>query len=311
MDKSRMTFTFRPPQRKKMDMKPFRDRRPFEFTGTRNRKELPIDRNPSDKRRMKSFWKNGVWLMPMVLAACTGLILGFGILYVFKNTPAPMQQPTVTTVRPLPSATSASATAQSFPGMDLYVYQLGVYSNLDSAAKGMAEFEKLGLKPVVHRADKLQLWAGVAASKAEAQILADRLQQLGVPNYGKDYQITAKKGAIQNVAMKDAATLSSVLTQYVQVIKDGITLANQSSPAKQEADAWNKRIQSVADQAGLARAVFEKANRKEELKLLDDMNQQLIDSGQALTAGKGLLDVQKSLTQSVVDYEQLLAYLLP
>ncbi|WP_018131520.1 hypothetical protein [Effusibacillus pohliae] len=317
MDKSRMTFTFRPSRQESPAVpKEARERRPFQKPGRFDRPEYRRNRNPYEKRANAPI-AGFSWLIPALLATVTGLTLGLGVLFVFKNA-TPESKPTVTTVNPAPT-TGTSAAAQSFPGLELVAYQVGAYENYERAKKGAAEFEKFGIHPVFRNSDKIQLFIGVAADKTQGQAVADAFNQaMGgetdsakPPFYVRDYKVETRQGVIQGVAAQDAAKLAAVLAQTSQILKDGVSLAVAKTPQKEAADAWSKRIETLRPQMETARKILDKAGRKGEVARLDDIVQQLQETAAAMGQGKGVLEVQRHLVQSIVDYEELIGKLAP
>lgn len=88
MNKSRMTFTFRPtPKDPAKEMKPFWEipKMPYQKERIRSsfrKTSREYVRNYSNKPSLPG---RGTWLFPALLAAVTGIVLGLGVLFVFKN----------------------------------------------------------------------------------------------------------------------------------------------------------------------------------------------------------------------------------
>lgn len=311
MDKSRMTFTFRPtPREPANEMKPFRE----------------IPKNPYQKERFRSSFRNtsreygrnhlnkpplpgrGTWLLPALLAAVTGIALGLGVLFVFKNGASDLH-PTVETVGPQGN-TAAQETPVMLPGIQLTAYQVGVYKDLDRAKKGASEFEKIGIYPVVRTTDSYQLLVGAAVDKTQGQSIEDALNKAQVHFYAKDYSIAEKKGPMPGITGKDAATLAGILTQSVQLTKGGIEVA--SDPAKKAGlDIWKQKLQSFSGQADMARKILEKSGKKGELVRFNDMLEQLQNTAVSFAKGKNVLETERYLVQSLIDYEELVHKLIP
>lgn len=327
MDKSRLTFTFRPTRKDSVQEPRFvresgKGARPFG-----ERIALPHQKERFDKewfarppfhRKQRQYartdrkgrppFNRGTWLWPALLAAATGIALGLAVLFVFRNGASDLH-PTVTTV----DAKKEPKTAESpvtLPGMQGTAYQVGVYKELERAKKGVAEFEKMGISPVLRSSDGYQLLVGIAPDKARGQSIADALTQARVPYYAKEYKITERKGKLQGIAGKDAAVMASVLTQAVQLMKSGTEIA--TDPARQEKAAdWQQSVQTFARQAEMARNILEKAGKKGELMRWDDMTEQLRTAASSMTSGKEIFTVERQLVQSVVDYEELIIKLIP
>ncbi|MFC4767897.1 hypothetical protein [Effusibacillus consociatus] len=317
MDKSRMTFTFRPKKESPVVTRELRDRRPFEYKARSERKSFIRNADPRKKRDLHSEIMGLTWLMPAALAAITGITLGLGVLFLFKHAD-PESGASVTTVNSGQPGANAASSIQTFPGLDLVAYQVGVYKDHESAKKGAAEFEKFGIRPVLRNSDKVQLFVGLAVDKTQGQTIADALQQNAgalseakAPLYVKEFKIPQRKGAMTGIPAKEAANLANVLAQAVQIMKDGVPLAVEKTPKKEKVEVWSQRVQSLVRQAEIARKSLEKAGKKGELTRLDDMIQQLQEASASMTQGKGILEAQRSLVQSVVDYEELTVKLMP
>lgn len=310
MDKFRMTFAFRPVRKEPAaGAGKWRDSRPFEVHSRPERK--PYRRSPDrrSKRDALPRFQRFAWLMPAALAVLSGMMLGGGVLFLFRSS-AYDPGPSVTTVNPRPQG-GAAAAAQSLPGLELVAYQVSAYSDFDRAKKGASEFEKIGVRPVLRNAGQIQLFVGIAQDKTQGQAVADALNQAKVPYYVKDYKVVQKKGVIQGIPAKDGTKLADVLTRAVQSIQEGIALAAGKTPDKSAVEAWSKRVQSLGGQVEMARAILEKAGKNGEVARLNDLQQQLEEAAAAMVQAKEILDVQRSLTQSVVDYEELINKLIP
>jgi hypothetical protein len=322
MDKSRMTFRFRPTRQEPVQEARFvresgKEARPFwESVALPHHKERFA--RPSFHRKQRPYARTepksrspfggGTWLWSALLAAVTGIALGLAVLFVFQNGASDLH-PTVTTMDPK-TAPRAQDSPVTLPGVQLTAYQVGVYKELERAKKGVAEFEKMSISPVLRSSDGYQLLVGVAPDKTRGQSIADALTQAQIHFYAKEYKIIERKGKLQGIAGKDAATLASVLTQAVQLMKNGIEIA--IDPARQEkVGDWRQNVQTFAGQAEMARKILEKAGKKGELIRLDDMTEQLRNAASSIASGKELLMTERQLVQGMVDYEELINKLIP
>ncbi|GAX90484.1 hypothetical protein [Effusibacillus lacus] len=311
MDKSRMTFTFRQshkePARGARDL---RERRPFEYYRRADGRTYARHAGRNGDSGKNSPFLRLFWLMPAILATITGMVLGLGVLFVFKNA-TPESKPITKTIAPTsPGTAPVSPTLQTLPGLDLVAYQVGAFKDQEAAKKEAANLEKSGLQPVVRNSDMVQLFVGVAVDKTQGQPVADALAQAKVRYYVKEYKVEQRKGVMQGITAKDAAVVSGALTQTAQVLKDGIPLATAKSPQKEALDAWSKRVQALGTQLETARQVLEKAGKRGEIIRLDDILEQLNAASVNLQQGGRLLEVLRPLVQSIVNYEELTSKLV-
>lgn len=170
-----------------------------------------------DERRATSGWlsRDGAYtrnvgpswtrvILSVGAAIVTGALFGYMVLTLFTGQPIfPSDHPTdaiATTGNGLPSATTTTATTNAgetsgakappsaaaagggtdVPASEAYILQYGVFKSADSTQLAMAQLQDVGLPAAADDADGYRVYAGIAATKEEAEQLAAQMPNMTV-----------------------------------------------------------------------------------------------------------------------------------
>lgn len=147
-------------------------------------------------------------ILSVAAAIVTGALFGYMVLTLFtgepmfpsKSSPAqtesvlsPSADPAPASTLPqktgseqnnlLPSGTvpaASSGTITEIPADEVYVLQYGVFRTKDSAQLAAAQLQDVGLPAAIDDSDGYRVYAGIATTKAEAELLAEQMPNIEV-----------------------------------------------------------------------------------------------------------------------------------
>ncbi|GIM44607.1 hypothetical protein DNHGIG_01560 [Collibacillus ludicampi] len=323
MNKSRMTITFSNPDKQLGEnsdafQQPPKPRFPDEQDGPlhhRHKKHLHDRGWRSNKRKwqrtsythetlsLKQFlgfiWK------PLLLASVTGVLLGFGVLFLFAGGKA---GPTVTTI---PSSTKPGGSGQAeLPAASLYIYQVGVYNEALAAKKAQEELEAKGIQTVTRGTNPTSLLAGIALNKEQGQTVADRLKGASVNYYGKNMEIPARKGVITGLNDTEASAVASYVKEILPVAEHLLTATLQTPVEQKSLQEAKQNANALASKYQAAYSLLQKANKQAEAKILEDMQKRVMEASMLVDKDVNIWNVDTSLAAFYIDYETLSSSLI-
>jgi hypothetical protein len=240
--------------------------------------------------------------LPALLAVITGVMLGMCLLVVFKG------QSVETPALAAPATSNGQATTPSVagkaqvPGVTLYAWQVGSFTDRAPAEKQQKEFEQKGVAAVIRGGGPFQLFAGVAADKNAGAAIGSELQKLQVAFYAKEYKIEARQGTIAGLEDADATQVSGMLAGELKLAEGLLPLAIQDKRDAEKVAAISKQIAAVDVKKHTA--LLDKAGLTEQSAGLSAMHQKLTETAQALSQ-PGLLSAPNKLASFYVTYESL------
>jgi hypothetical protein len=251
------------------------------------------------KQFLHFIWK------PLLLASVTGVLLGFGVLFLFAEGKA---GPTVTTIT---SSTKPGGSGQAeLPAASLYIYQVGVYNEAQAAKNVKVELEAKGIQTVTRGANPVSLLAGIALNKAQGQTIADHLKDASVNFYGKNMEIPARKGVIPGLNDTEASAVSSYVKETLPVAEQLLTATLQKPVEQKTLQEAKQHANALASKYQAAYSLLQKANKQAEAKLLEDMQKRIMDASMLVDKDENIWKSDAILTAFFIDYETLSSSLI-
>lgn len=163
-------------------------------------------------------------------------------------------------------ATGSNAAEAEIPAEEAYVLQYGVFRNVNSAQLAVAQLKDAGLPAAIDDSDGYRVYAGIAATKTEAERLAAQMPNIEVyikPIGGSTLMLSAGQ---RFESIKAYFTESEVLRRLISQLSVGSLqdelpqpLAHDDADALRQAEADWKAVRPAADElSGSAKEAAQK-----------------------------------------------------
>lgn len=227
------------------------------FSGQRNRrfsKKRTERRNAPTARTEAPSKQSPRWLIPTLYALVTGLVLGFGLLFLFtqsisvipNSTTAPLgtQSPSAPTVTPAPNKQAGGGSTITTPGVVVQALQVGVFQDADSAQKGRDNLQQKGVTSLMTGDNPIRLISAVAVDTDQLQPYIQTLKDKKVDYYIREWSIPQKQVTAVGVNQSDAAKLQSWLQNVSTTAIDGLKLS-LGTPDTTSFGNWKKKVSQL------------------------------------------------------------------
>ena len=173
--------------------------------------------------------------LPALLAVITGVLLGMCLLVVFKgqsdtsalaapSTPGG-QVTAAASGTDKTNTTTGIAGKAAVPGVTLYAWQVGSFTDRTPAEKQQNEHAQKGVQATIRGTGPFQLFAGVAIDKNAGAAIASELQKLQVPFYAKEFKIEARQGTIKGLPDAEAGQIAQALSNELKLAESVLPLS--------------------------------------------------------------------------------------
>jgi len=217
-------------------------REPLGFSG-RGRREIPLESPrayvlaPSAFRRRRS--EVLAWIWTILAAVVLGLFLGYVVLWLMAHSDQHRLPEDAASPRAGPSAAPG---AVHLAPQRFYLLQVGAYQDAAKAEAAASELKSKGVTPVAAAEDVHRLFAGLAVREADARLLAQAYDELGVEVYVKAYTVPERD---VNLSASDAETsqaLGEFLSAFTVLAEKTAmwTAAGVKGPVAIDEEAWRE-----------------------------------------------------------------------
>lgn len=244
---------------------------------------------PSWKDVLSFSWK------PLFLATLIGTVLGLGILFTFKEE------------KSAPAGTVLSGSSQGqaqFPGVSLFLCQVGVYEEKAAAQRAQASMQAKGISPVLRGGQPFALIAAVAPDQQTGQTAAERLRQRDVPVYNKRLLVPSHQGTIPGLTAEASAEVAGYLQKVLPQAHELLQAMYAPAALPTEANG-NKRMEDLQKSAQMVGELLRKAGKTADAVALSDMQSRLQQAYEAYGNGKDFWMIQGNLTAFYLTYEYI------